>query len=71
MEQGNDIRTVQKLMGHSDLNITMVYAHLLMRGLDVTDEPTSCSYCDKGLPGPITSAHYEQSCLKAAVAGRV
>jgi len=33
LEQGNDIRTVQKLMGHSDLNITMVYAHLLMRGL--------------------------------------
>ncbi len=40
-------------------------------GLDVTAEPISCSDCDKGLPGPITTAHYEQSCLTATAAARV
>lgn len=32
LEQGNDIRTVQELLGHRDVSTTMVYAHVLNRG---------------------------------------
>jgi site-specific recombinase XerD len=32
LERGQDIRTIQELMGNSDLNTTMVYTHALKRG---------------------------------------
>jgi site-specific recombinase XerD len=31
-EAGCDIRTVQELLGHRDLNTAMIYAHALNRG---------------------------------------
>jgi site-specific recombinase XerD len=32
LEGGQDIRTIQKLMGHKDLKTTMIYTHVLNRG---------------------------------------
>ena len=32
LERGQDIRTIQEIMGHSDLNTTMINTHVLKRG---------------------------------------
>lgn len=32
LELGYDIRTVQELMGHADVNTTMIYTHVIKRG---------------------------------------
>lgn len=32
LEMGNDIRTVQQLLGHKDVNTTMIYTHVMQKG---------------------------------------
>jgi integron integrase len=39
LESGHNIRTIQELMGHKDLNTTMIYTHVLRQGTSGVTSP--------------------------------
>ena len=39
LEDGYDIRTVQELLGHSDVKTTMIYTHVMQKGAKGVKSP--------------------------------
>ena len=39
LEQGTDLRYIQKLLGHGSIKTTEIYTHITKKGLDSIDNP--------------------------------
>lgn len=48
LEDGYDVRTVQKLLGHSDLKTTMIYTHVMKKGVHGVRSPLDRAPAEAG-----------------------